>query len=133
MRSSQLCAPPANEANDWAGMNRSPAGELGQPKARPGTQENHLAGRREWAPHFWVGCDAFAWWRLLVRHRFAVHWTKWYVAVAASVVAPVHTALRMLQTVIFGRQVAGTRINNAPVFIIGHWRSGTTLLHELLT
>jgi hypothetical protein len=86
----------------------------------------------EWAPHVWIGCDAFAWTRLLVRHRFAVHWTKWYVAAAVSLIAGVHTALRMLQTVMYGRQVSGTQIDKAPVFIIGHWRSGTTLLHELL-
>jgi hypothetical protein len=88
--------------------------------------------RAEWMPHFWVGCDAFAWSRILVRHRFAVHWTKWHVAAAVSVVSPVHTALRMTQSVVYGRKVAGTKIEKAPVFIIGHWRSGTTLLHELL-
>jgi hypothetical protein len=86
----------------------------------------------EWTPHVWVGCDAFAWSRLLVRHRFAVHWSSWYAVAAISLFTGVHTALRMLQTVIYGRRVAATSINQAPVFIIGHWRTGTTLLHELL-
>ena len=31
------------------------------------------------------------------------------------------------------RALAETRIASAPVFIIGHWRSGTTLLHNLLS
>src|SRR5262249_9145153 len=32
----------------------------------------------------------------------------------------------------FGRRVANTPIADPPIFIIGHWRTGTTLLHELL-
>jgi hypothetical protein len=32
-----------------------------------------------------------------------------------------------------GRRVANTVIADAPIFIVGHWRTGTTLLHELLT
>jgi hypothetical protein len=97
-----------------------------------GRTVRRLAQRREWTPHFWIGCDAFAWWRLLVRNHFSVHWSKWYVAAVAAVVSGIHTALRLVQTAIYGRRVARTRIQNAPVFIIGHWRSGTTLLHELL-
>ena len=33
----------------------------------------------------------------------------------------------------FGRQVAGVRLAHPPVFIIGHWRSGTTHLHNLMS
>jgi hypothetical protein len=83
-------------------------------------------------PHIWVGCGFFAWVRLLTRHRFAVHWSQWYVAVIVSVVSTVHTALRLVQQALYGRRVARTPIRHAPVFIIGHWRTGTTLLHELL-
>src|SRR4030095_4005713 len=43
------------------------------------------------------------------------------------------TPLRALQELICGRRVRETEITYAPLFIIGHWRSGTTLLHELLT
>ena len=31
-----------------------------------------------------------------------------------------------------GRKIARTKIEHDPIFVIGHWRSGTTLLHELL-
>src|SRR5205807_8390888 len=33
---------------------------------------------------------------------------------------------------LYGRRVARTPIHEAPLFIIGHWRTGTTLLHEML-
>src|SRR6185436_1784397 len=32
----------------------------------------------------------------------------------------------------FGRAVAQTPMHGAPLFVLGHWRTGTTLLHELL-
>jgi hypothetical protein len=86
----------------------------------------------EWSPHLWLGCDAFAWARLLARNRFAVHRSKWHVAAAVSVVSVLHTALRLVQQAFYGRRVARTPVRLAPVFIVGHWRAGTTLLHELL-
>lgn len=83
-------------------------------------------------PRVWQGCDFFAWLRLLARNRFAVHWSCWYIAVIATVVTFCHTVLRYVQQGLYGRRVARTPIRAAPVFIIGHWRTGTTLLHEML-
>jgi omega-hydroxy-beta-dihydromenaquinone-9 sulfotransferase len=40
--------------------------------------------------------------------------------------------LRGVEAWRFGRKIAATNLPPAPVFIIGHARSGTTLLHELL-
>jgi hypothetical protein len=34
---------------------------------------------------------------------------------------------------VFGRRLEQTEITHPPLFVLGHWRSGTTLLHELLT
>ena len=43
-----------------------------------------------------------------------------------------NSALRLAQQAIFGRAIRETEIKEPPVFILGHWRSGTTYLHELL-
>jgi len=40
--------------------------------------------------------------------------------------------LRLWERVRYGRRVRSTVIHPAPVFIIGHWRSGTTHLHNLM-
>ncbi|MBN1852592.1 MAG: sulfotransferase [Pirellulales bacterium] len=40
--------------------------------------------------------------------------------------------LWILQTAFYGRKIAKTEIREAPIFVLGHWRSGTTLLHEFL-
>jgi hypothetical protein len=33
---------------------------------------------------------------------------------------------------IYGKKIRDTKLAGAPIFIIGHWRSGTTLLHEYM-
>ena len=38
----------------------------------------------------------------------------------------------MLQQLFFGKSIDRFQITEPPVFIIGHWRSGTTYLHELM-
>jgi hypothetical protein len=88
--------------------------------------------RREWAPHLWEGCDAFTWWRMLARNQFAIDLPHLYVAFIVSFVSLYHTLFKGLQALCYGRQVAHTNIRHAPLFIIGHWRTGTTLLHEML-
>jgi hypothetical protein len=88
--------------------------------------------KKEWAPRIWEGCDFLAWLRLLSRHRFAIHWSCWYIAAIVTVVSVFHTMLRFFQKAWFGDRPERTPIREAPVFIIGHWRTGTTLLHEFL-
>lgn len=41
--------------------------------------------------------------------------------------------LRAWESLRFGRALRRTRIHPAPVFILGHWRSGTTHLHNLMS
>jgi hypothetical protein len=52
--------------------------------------------------------------------------------VLCFVFGPVNDLLAMLQELIHGRAIRSTKVLQPPLFVIGHWRSGTTLLHELL-
>ncbi len=88
--------------------------------------------KSEWAPRIWEGCNFFAWGRLLARNSFAVSWRYLYIAVVVTLVSTVHTLLRVLQEALYGQQIRHTVLRHPPLFIIGHWRTGTTLLHELL-
>jgi hypothetical protein len=83
-------------------------------------------------PRFWEGFDFFGWMRLLVRNRFAVGPRQLYIAIVVTCVSLFHTLLRWLQSGLLGSQPDRTPIRHAPLFIVGHWRTGTTLLHELL-
>jgi hypothetical protein len=97
------------------------------PPPKPGK-----APQREWSPHMWEGIPFGAWVRLLTRHRCAVGWAHLYVAAIVSVVSLAHTFLSLVQEAVLGRRIARTPIPEAPLFIVGHWRTGTTFLHELL-
>ena len=41
-------------------------------------------------------------------------------------------ALRLAERVIFEKRIDSTPIQHPPIFILGHWRTGTTFLHSLL-
>jgi hypothetical protein len=90
------------------------------------------ARKPAWAPRIWEGCDFFAWLRLLYRNRFAVHPAYWYIAIIVTFVSFVHTMLRLVQEVLYGSRIRHTPLTKPPLFILGHWRTGTTFLHELL-
>jgi hypothetical protein len=88
---------------------------------------------REWTPHIWEGCNLHAWLRLLWQNRCAVSPAKAYVAAIVTMVSTGHSLTRLGQNIWYGRRVQRTPIHHPPLFILGHWRNGTTLLHELLT
>src|SRR4051812_38118427 len=95
-------------------------------------QKTGAAREREWTPRIWEGIDFIAWIRLLARNRFAVGWRYLYIAAIVTFVSFFHMLLRWMQQAWYGQEIKRTPIPDAPVFIIGHWRTGTTLLHELL-
>lgn len=41
--------------------------------------------------------------------------------------------LRWAEVLLYGWRIVNTRIDHPPIFIIGHWRSGTTHLHNLFS
>jgi hypothetical protein len=43
-----------------------------------------------------------------------------------------NSALTLLQSLLYRRRIDATELKEDPIFVLGHWRSGTTLLHELL-
>jgi hypothetical protein len=81
---------------------------------------------------FWLGFDLFSWFRVLSRYRFRVGLRQIPIALAITVVGAVQTLLRLAEHLIYGKKIARTEIADSPIFIIGHWRTGTTHLHELL-
>lgn len=87
---------------------------------------------RRWSPHFFQGTDAVTWARLLYRNRFAVSPRHWYIAGIVSVTSTINLMLRWIQEGLYGTELTRVAIDKHPLFVIGHWRTGTTLLHELL-
>jgi hypothetical protein len=80
----------------------------------------------------WEGCHFLAWMRLVMHNRFQIGLAYWWVAAIITFVSFCHTVLSILQECWYGAQIKRTPIAHDPIFIIGHWRTGTTLLHEYL-
>lgn len=71
------------------------------------------------------------WRRLLRRERFRINPRYWPRAMAVTALSLWNSAAARAADRRFGAAIGATRVE-APVFILGHYRSGTTYLHELL-
>lgn len=85
-----------------------------------------------WCPRFWHGMRLKVWWGLLARNGFRVSPSRLHIALGVSIFTPFNELLALTQWLIYGRKIRDAKIESPPIFILGHWRSGTTLLHELL-
>ncbi|HMP78264.1 MAG TPA: sulfotransferase [Pirellulaceae bacterium] len=71
--------------------------------------------------------------RLLFRHRFGIHPFKYPMTGLVGVCTVVNSVISLGQRALFDRRIQRTELHSPPLFIVGHWRSGTTLLHELIS
>jgi omega-hydroxy-beta-dihydromenaquinone-9 sulfotransferase len=81
----------------------------------------------------WQGMTVGVLLRILARHRFAVSPRRLPMVMLGLLYAIFNSAGSVIQTLIFARRIRACALDQAPLFIIGHWRTGTTHLHELLT
>lgn len=87
---------------------------------------------KPWIPRCWDGMGVWAWLKLLVRTRLRISPLRIGMSVLLCPISVFNSTLGLLQTLVYGRKIARTQITQQPIFIVGHWRSGTTLLHEYL-
>lgn len=69
---------------------------------------------------------------LLARNRFRIHILGLAQAYFIGNMSIVNSLLYRIQKLTHGRRIAEAKLTAPPIFIIGHWRSGTTFMHELL-
>ncbi|QDT08824.1 sulfotransferase family protein [Stieleria marina] len=85
-----------------------------------------------YAPRFWHGMRPLAWLRLIRHGRYHFSPSRFPHAIGVSFAVVFNTILAGIQYAAFYRRLSSAELHGPPVFIIGHWRSGTTLLHELM-
>ncbi|GAB5404160.1 MAG: sulfotransferase [Aureliella sp.] len=73
------------------------------------------------------------WWRLLLTNRLRISPSRLHIAIGVSFFSLFNDVGAAIQWAIFGGKIRRAKVETPPVFILGHWRSGTTLLHELLS
>lgn len=79
-----------------------------------------------------MGCSLGALLRILAGGRFRVDLASWPECLIDLAFATGNSAAGLVQQLSVGRSAARTRLTADPIFVVGHWRTGTTLLHELL-
>lgn len=82
------------------------------------------------APSHLLGISATTWFRVLYENRFSVDSPFLLSALSVSAASLLNSACRVFDEL---RMLRSPNLSFPdPIFIVGHWRSGTTLLHNLL-
>lgn len=87
---------------------------------------------RPWELRLWAGMTMKAWFSLLVRNRFRVSPSRIPMVVMNSGISVFNSFFALPQRLFYGRRIAHCELAEDPIFIVGHWRTGTTFLHELM-
>jgi hypothetical protein len=82
--------------------------------------------------NYLAGITARTWWRLLRENHFAVDPAYWHRAVFVTLASLANSFYRRKEQRLYADAIQRVQIEQPPLFILGHWRSGTTLLHYLL-
>ena len=82
--------------------------------------------------NYLAGISAGDWWRLLRENRFRIAPAYWHRGLFITLVSFVNSFYRRKEERLYGKRMRATPLAGPPLFILGHWRSGTTHLHNLL-
>lgn len=96
----------------------------------------------------WMGSNAVAWFGMVRRNGIRFSWKRLHIVALVFLWSLMNTFVGGIQSLCFGKALAVRRRRSGvaegsrsadgsqgeldPLFVIGHWRSGTTLLHQLL-
>ncbi len=62
-----------------------------------------------------------------------IHPCRWSRLALLPGMAVYNSVMSLVENVRFGKTLRETEIKQPPIFVLGHWRSGSTLLHNLIT
>ena len=85
-----------------------------------------------YSPRFWHGMPFSVWFELARENGARAMPSQWGMMVTVTALSAFNSVAEPLSNARFGRVLRQKLPLPQPVFIIGHWRSGTTLLHELM-
>lgn len=101
--------------------------------AKPAKPPKVKANPYPWySPRFWHGMRPGAFFKLCGEHRWRIGLHRWPMIFTITPLTMFNSVMAGAQHVWCGKKIAEAEIKEPPVFIIGHWRSGTTFLHELM-
>ncbi|MDN5786019.1 sulfotransferase [Pseudorhodobacter sp.] len=82
--------------------------------------------------NYLTGITFGKWCKLLTQNGFQVSPAYLHRAVVITLASLSNSAFAALESWRYGAAIDRVQITKPPLFVLGHWRSGTTYLHELL-
>lgn len=61
-----------------------------------------------------------------------LHWSKALRLLTLPGLGLYNSVMSLIERAVYSRKIESVQFRQPPVFVIGHWRSGTTLLHNLI-
>ena len=83
-------------------------------------------------PFFWYGTRVRDWQRMLKAGGYAMTLNRLPNMLGVTLLSPIASGMHYLSEALYGAKAEATEVL-PPIFVLGHWRSGTTFLHNLLT
>lgn len=109
------------------------APEMAHPSFAPHEQRAFKREKRWNVTSVLMGCTMGAWLSILYERAGDVAWLMYgHRVVVLTLSALFNSAVSVLESLLFGRIVAAQPIRDDPVFVLGHPRTGTTLVFNLL-
>jgi omega-hydroxy-beta-dihydromenaquinone-9 sulfotransferase len=82
--------------------------------------------------NYLTGITFGSWLKLLAQNKCQISPAYVHRAAVITLASLSNSAFAALENWRFGTAIEQTKLSQPPLFILGHWRSGTTYLHELL-
>jgi len=83
------------------------------------------------AGHIYYTINPITWFKVLKENK-GVSRSKIFEAIKITFFSLLSTPFQILDRIVFWYKTRSITVHDEPLFIIGHWRSGTTYLHYLL-
>ena len=83
--------------------------------------------------NYLTGITAGKWWRLLRENRFAVDPAYWHRGAFITILSFFNSVEARREERLLAQRIEQTVVKDPPVFVLGHWRTGTTHLHNMLS
>ena len=87
---------------------------------------------RFWHPRMWDGMTVSHWYKQAAKGHFNAAVSGIPMFAIISGLSLLNSGFSVLQSLFYGKKIRDVTIDKQPIFVIGHWRSGTTLLHEYM-
>jgi len=80
-----------------------------------------------------IGITFDKWLQLLTENNFRIHPGRLHLSAYLTLLSLRNSRIAKKERQQYGDAIERTTIEKPPIFILGHWRSGTTLLHNIIS